>query len=77
MEFEKGIKALRLMSRTRGASVYEIADDLEISVRHARDIVRDISCDFCVYDGPDNFYPRRIRYYLSRDDEFGNRLGLW
>lgn len=75
MEFFIGMEAMKLMSRQRGASLYELAGELGISVRYAREVVDTVDLVQCVYERTgDYLYPRRKRYYLHSTDEFGMPL---
>ena len=75
MEFFTGWDAMKLMERPRGASLYEIADNLSISKRYAQEVVNTIGCVKEIYEKTgDYLYPRRKRFYLNAVDEFGAPL---
>lgn len=80
MDLTIGIEALRLISRQRGASLYDIAGELGITVRYARDVVDELSLMFCIYEeiGKDFSNPRRKMFYLLDSDSFGRKVaGTW
>lgn len=67
MDLKKGIEAFALICRSRGASLYDIADELGITVRHARDVVDELSELFPIYsdkDGRDFARPKRVTFHL-------------
>ncbi len=70
MDFRTGFTALKLINRQRGASLYDISDELGITTRYARDVVDELSCMFTVYGevGGDFAYPRRKIYYLLNSE---------
>ncbi len=75
MDFFIGMEAMKLMSRQRGASLYELAEELDVSLRYARDVVDTVDLVQSVYERTgDYLYPRRKRYYLHSTDEFGRPL---
>ena len=76
MDLTIGIDALRLINRPRGASLYDISNELGITVRYAREVVDNLSTLFSIYDGigGDPCYPRRKIFYLDDSDRFGRKI---
>ncbi len=70
MQFSTGIKVLRMISRHNGASLYEIASELDVSYRKARGIVKALNSEFDVYSLDCNATdPRNERYFLGYEDK--------
>lgn len=67
MDLKMGIEAFALICRSRGASLYDIADELGITVRYARDVVDELTGLFPIYadrDGRDFAHPKRVTFHL-------------
>ncbi len=75
MTFLMGWNAITMLRRPEGASLYELAEGLGISLRYAHEVLDNVECFFALYEKTgDSRYPRRKRYYLSSLDESGSSL---
>ncbi len=75
MKFLMGWDAITMLRRPEGASLYELSDKLNISVRYAHEVLNNVECYFALYEKKgDREYPKRKRYYISSIDESGSSL---